>query len=73
MSYVVVAQEQPLRKEKETVVKPMQRRSIRIEQAKPTSQKKREKQMTSEPGKKRKTLRISSSLEFDEETGDRLV
>ena len=41
--YVAVSQVQPLCREKETVVKPMQRKSTRIEQVKPTIHKKREK------------------------------
>ena len=49
------------------------RKSTKVELAKHVSQKKRAKQTTNGLGKKRKTLKISSSSKLDEETRDWLV
>ena len=60
-------------KEKEAITKPVQRKSTRVEEENKVSYKNRAKKTTSGLRKKRKTLRISSSSEFDEETSNRLV
>ena len=73
VSYVVVVQQQPQNKGKEVEQTPTQRKSTRVEEAKHVIQKKRAKQTNIGLGKKRKTLKISSSSKLDEETGDRLV